>query len=258
MPLLILWILTHFSNQEFAGETHFTGVFQGKVLFIQNPYDTENEQFCVRELYINGTKKEFNSRLSAIALDFKEIDLYTPVTIKIIHKDSCSPIILNPDAIFFHSTFNFKEIELTDSLLCWKAVGDKEGADYLVERYEGGIWMEVSNIESQGIYAGTKYEYVPRLEEGPNKYRIRYNFPDGKYLYSRDIDYHFYPEPVTFNPKRTSHLIKFSRSASYKIYDPKDSVVLEGVGTQVDVRRLWKGDYVIYFDGKDPGTFTKE
>ena len=53
-------------------------------------------------------------------------------------------------------------------------------------------------------------------------------------------------------------MIKFSRSAQYKIYDPKDKVVLEGVGNEVDVSRLWKGEYVIYFDGKDPGTFVKE
>ncbi len=200
----------------------------------------------------------FNPKLSAIALDFDRVDLYAPVTIKIIHKDSCNPIILNPDAIFFHSTFSFKEVYLTDSILYWKAVGDKSGASYYIERYDGGIWKEVANFESKGVYAGTSYEYIPNLEEGPNKYRIKYVFPDEKYLYSREIDYHYYPEPVTFSPKRTNYLIRFSRNASYKIYDPKDSVVLEGVGTQVDVRRLWKGEYVIYFDGKDPGIFVKE
>jgi len=256
--LLILLRLLPFDEQTDAGETYFTGVYQGKILFIQNPYDPTVAQFCIKELYVNGSKKTFNPKLSAISLDFEKVELYAPVTIKIIHKDSCDPIILNPDAIFFHSTFNFKAIILSDSLLSWKAVGDKPGARYIVERYESGIWDEVETIEAKGVYAGTEYEYVPNLEEGANKYRIRYIFPDNKYLYSREMDYHYYPEPVTFNPKRTNHMIKFSRSTSYKIYDPEDKMVLEGVGTQVDVRRLWKGEYIIYFDGKDPGSFIKE
>ncbi|XOV95240.1 MAG: hypothetical protein ACFHWX_11120 [Bacteroidota bacterium] len=244
--------------QEPATETHFTGVYQGKVLFIQNPYDPSISEFCIKELYVNGSKKDFNPKLSAIILEFEKVDLFTPVTIKIIHKDSCNPIILNPDAIFFHSTFNFQEIVLSDSLLTWHTIADKPGAQYVVERYMMGIWDEVATIESKGIYSGADYEFSPAMEEGPNKFRIKYIFPDNKYLYSREIDYHFYPDPVTFSPKSTKSLIKFSRNTSYKIYNPQDSVVLEGVGSEVDVRRLWKGQYVIYFDGKDPGTFTKE
>lgn len=258
LPLLILSILIQFNDQENAGETHFTGVYQGKVLFIQNPYDPVDAQFCIKELYINGRQKRINPKLSAISLDFERIDMFTPVTIKILHKDSCNPIILNPDAIFFHTTFSFKEILLSDSLLTWKAVGDKTGGNFFVERYESGIWDEVASFEAQGVFAGTSYQYVPNLEEGGNKYRLKYVFPDNKYLYSREIDYHYYPEPVTFTPKRTNSLIKFSRNTSYKIYDPEDKMVLEGVGTQVDVRRLWRGEYIIYFDGKDPGSFVKE
>ncbi len=258
LPLLILSILIQFNEQEIASETHFTGVYQGKVLFIQNPYDPVGANFCISDLYINGKRKAINPKQSAITLDFDRIDIYTPVTIKIIHREGCSPIILNPDAIFFHTTFGFKEILLTDSLLNWKAVGDKVGGQYAIEKYNAGIWEEVATMEAKGVFEGTNYDYIPNLEEGANKYRLKYIFPSNKYLYSRDIDYHFYPDPVSFSPKRSNSLIKFSRNTSYKIYDPEDKMVLEGVGTQVDIRRLWKGEYIIYFNGKDPGSFVKE
>ena len=255
---LVLYFLLPTVDQEPQNETHYTGVHQGNTLFIQNPFDAKSDEFCISEVYVNGKRKKFNTRLSALVLDFDDLDLFTPVSIRIIHKDSCNPVIINPDAIFFHTTFSFKNINVTDSLLSWKAVGDKPGGQYIIEKYADFHWKDLDVIDAKGRFEGTSYEYVPYLEEGANKFRIKYVFPDGSYLYSRELDIHFYPEPVTFSPKRTSRMIRFSRSAQYEIYDPKDEVVLEGVGNEVDVSRLWKGEYVIYFDGKDPGTFIKE
>lgn len=233
------------------------GVYQGTSLFIQNPYLPQKSEFCVKAIYLNGRKLDMNYNLSALKIDF-ENDLFTPVVIKILSNDSlCNPIILNPDAIFFHSFFKFSELELSDSLLTWTTEGEKSSGAYTIEKLENGFWNPVHTLPTKGKFERASYSYNISLEEGANKYRIKYDFGNGRYLYSTEIDYDYYPEPVTFTPKKTRSKLTLSRSASYEIYDPNGKKVMSGQGTTIDVSALFPGDYVIYFDGRDPAVFTK-
>ncbi len=235
------------------------GVYQGRSVFIQNSYDPGSKEFCVKKVSVNERVLNINYRLSAIKVDFDHVDLYTPVSIKITHKEGCNPIIINPDAIFFHSIFSFEEIQVSDSLITWRTVGEKPGeGQYVVEYIEGGLWTEQSMIPAQNKFEGATYSYSPQVTVGSNKFRIKHIFPLGDFLYSRELDLHHYPEPVTFTPKATNNKVFFSRPAYYQIYDAGSNQVLDGTGAEVDVSRLPRGDYVIYFDGDDPGMFTKK
>lgn len=242
-------------------ETNLAGVFQGKVLFIQNPYIKSTKEFCVTEIFVNERLQDIKYDLSAIKLSFSELDIYTPVKIRIVHRDSiCSPTIVNPEAILFHTIFRFSEISLTDSTLNWQTKGENGRGQFEIEKLSNGIWINQAIIEADGVYEGAKYAYFPDLEEGANKYRIRYTFPAKSrlsYLYSREVEYDYYPEPIEFSPKSTNALIQFSRASQYEIYDAGGTLVLEGEGSEVDVRRLRSGEYVIYFNGKYPGSFTR-
>lgn len=239
--------------------THIVGVYQGKTLFIQNPYNPESRQFCISGIKINNRKLTINTQMSAIKLDFEELDTFTPVVIEIHHRDSlCKPVILNPDAISFHSTFSFREIFMSDSALLWKATGDHQQGKYILEKYQNGIWLERDTIHSSGKFEASQYIYYPHIDIGPNKYRVKYLFPNSdRYLYSREVDFHYYPDPVTFKPYKAVDYIHLSRSASYEIYDGGSNLVLTGSGIKIDVSDLPVGNYVIYFDGSDPGTFEK-
>jgi hypothetical protein len=245
----------------FAQETATTkvaGVYKGRPVFIQNTFDPISKDFCINEIRVNDMAINFNKRLSAIKVDFKGVDLYTPVTLKIAHKDSCNPIIINPDAILYHSIFSFNEIIVSDTVLIWKTAGEKEGGRFFVEKIDFGIWQEEAEVEASGTFGGATYTHYPKTEEGSNKFRIKYVFPDGQYIYSREIDFHYYPEPVTFTPQKTSKMLYFSRSATFKIYDAGNNVVMEGQGKEADVSRLPLGSYVIYFNEEDPGLFIKD
>lgn len=248
------------STAQKASVTQVVGVYQGKTLFIQNPYNAASRQFCVTRIEVNKKKLPINTRVSAIKLDFASFDLFTPVAIDIYHADSiCLPVVLNADAIAFHSAFSFREIIMNDSVLTWQAVGDQEGGTYTLERYQGGIWLEEDTIPSKGTFEAAEYHYYPQLAEGANKYRVRYTYPGGKrYLYSREVDFHYYPDPVTFKPFNAEDYLNLSRSASYEIYDGGSNLVLSGTGVTIDVSGLPRGDYVIYFDGSDPGLFRKK
>ncbi len=243
-------------------ETNLAGVFQGKSLFIQNPFDKTNREFCIDRIYINEKPLEINYRLSAIKLDFTDFDLYSPVKVRVEHKDSlCAPIIINPEAILFHTIFRFESISLTDSALVWVTKGETGKGEFEIERLINGVWVDQKIVPGIGRYEGAEYTYYPNLEEGANKYRIKYNFPRGnrvKYLYSWEFDYDHYPEPIEFKPKSAKTRLYLSRFTRYEIYDKGRKLVLTGQGKEIDVTVLRRGQYVIYFNGTDPGSFVKE
>jgi len=242
--------------------TSLAGVYQEKILFIQNPWNRNTKEFCVDEVRINEKRVEMNYKLSALKLTFEGYDPYTPVTIKVIHRDTlCKPIIINPEAVLFHTIFRFVEVNLTDSALTWTTKGERGKGEFEVERLMNGVWVDQEIIEATGKYEGQDYVHYPNLEDGANKYRLKYNFPQGSrisHLYSPEVEFEFYPEPVEFQPKSAKTHLYLSRSTHYEIYNDGNTLVLEGQGKEIDVRVLSRGRYVIYFNGKDPGTFRKE
>jgi hypothetical protein len=246
-------------QQENDNITELIGVYQGSSLFIQNPYIPQRNEFCVSDVYLNGERQALNYNLSALKLDFTGKDLFTPVTVRIHGRDSlCKPVIINPDAIRFHTSFKFLNVFLSDTALIWETEGERERGTYVIEKLEKGFWNEMGRIEADNLFEEASYSFSPRLIEGGNMYRIKYEFGVNKYLYSPEVLYDFYPEPVTFSPKSVKKKIVFSRAADYEIYDQNGKLVLSGHGKEVDVSRLFSGSYIIYFDGEDPGSFVKE
>lgn len=237
--------------------TQYTGVYRGKTLFIQNPYNQKTREFCILGVRLNNKALQTSLNISALKIDFTGIDQNVPVTISINHKQGCTPIIINPDAIAYHNVFAFKEISITDTALVWSTVGDVSAGYYLLEGYERGIWQERDTIPSKGKFGGATYVHFPRIEEGANKLRIKYNFPNGDYLYSREIDFHYYADPVTFKPYNATTELELSRVAEYDIYDAKGRLILSGIGRIIDVSKLPRGDYVIYFNQKEPAAFKR-
>jgi len=252
---LVLQYLNVFSQIE---KTQVAGVYQGKTLFVQNPYDPKSRTFCVETIQLNGRDIPFDIKSSAIKLDFNGVDQYAPVHILIVHKDYCQPIIINPDAIDFHSVFSISEVEFRDSVFVWKTKGEEADYSYFIEKYDLGIWKEIIRVEAQGVFAGAVYEKYPKLDVGANKLRVRCELNNGAYLFSNEVDFHFYPDPVTFRPFATEKILTFSRTANFEIFDAGGSLVLSGQNNQVDVSELPRGDYVIYFDGEDPGMFQRK
>lgn len=242
--------------------TNLAGVYQGKTLFIQNGYNRENGTFCVERILINGEPLLLNYKLSALKLDFEDFDLYTPVNVSIVHQDTiCSPVIINPEAVLFHTIFRFSTISLSDSALVWETKGERGIGSFEVEKLEEGFWRSQDNLEARGVYEGASYSFIPNLDEAANKFRVKYSFPEGgrgRYLYSTEVDYDHYPEPVEFEPHSAKTRLYLSRTSSYEIYDDGSTLVLTGQGIEIDVTVLAQGRYVIYFNGKDPGTFIKE
>lgn len=240
-----------------AQEINLTGVFKGNGLYIQNPYDVTTGKFCVQSIKINGKTAHANTRLTAINVPFSDFDLYTPVSVSILHGDSCKPKIINPEAILYHSSFKFDSLVLNDSVMHWYTKGDKPDAKYYVEKLDVDRWDVVKELRSKGRFQGAQYVYFPEHNEGGNKYRIKYQLANGRYLYSMELEHYHYPESVTFSPRVVKDVINLSRAARYEIIDSDGEVILQGSGKSIPLRLLAPGDYSINLEG-EVDTFIKK
>ncbi|CAD5281292.1 conserved hypothetical protein [Imperialibacter sp. EC-SDR9] len=230
-------------------EIAITGVYQGKSLFIQNPLSEGVEKFCVREVLLNGRTLNLNLKLSALEIDFKGLDLYTPVSIRVLHDTICSPKIVNPQAIFWHSSFRFNSIVFIEEEIKWNTRGERERASYIIERLGGEDWIEINEIPSQGQFASSDYSYFPELTEGSNKFRVKYRASANNYLYSDEVEFVYYKVPITFTPKVVSDKMTLSRATAFEILNEKEEVILTGNAKEIPLRLLKPGNYYIILDG---------
>lgn len=251
----LLLVVTSLTGQVTKNETSFSGVYQGSPLFIQNPYLSDSGIYCISRITINKRRVEMNYERSALILDFKGINKFSPVSIHIEYSDStCVPILLNPESIRYHNTFSFEELIITDSSLVWKATGESDNGTYEVEAFDLGYWEVVSMRETNGDYGGSEYTFFPIYVEGVNKYRVKYTDSNNT-LYSEEIEHVFYPEPVTV--KHEGNKLTLSRSVSYVITDKDNIEAMVGAGKEVDITDLKYGEYYILIDDKQGVFFRK-
>ncbi|MFY0652990.1 MAG: hypothetical protein JXQ96_13190 [Cyclobacteriaceae bacterium] len=240
--------LVHFTAV--SQQTVLSGVYQGKNLYIQNPYLIEENKFCIDSISINQKNIDLNMQHSAINLNFENEKLFAPVLVLINHKNNCKPRIINPDAIRFHSTFRFDSLVARDGLLMWYSKGEKTNSYYCVEKLFGTNWQVVSTVKSKEIFEGTNYEYQPEIEQGGNIFRIKYALRDGRHLHSNEIQMFHFENPITFSPKSVKDKMTLSRHADYQIMDMKGNIVASGSGKIIPLRKLKMGDYKIYLEGE--------
>ena len=104
--LLLVFVLC--KTVSLAGNIVLEGNYQGKNLYIKNPYAGTGVGFCVFEVTVNGsvTTDEWNSSAFEIDLSIHDLDLGDQVVVVIKHKDDCpTPKVLNPEVLNPKSTF---------------------------------------------------------------------------------------------------------------------------------------------------------
>ncbi|MGB3466786.1 MAG: hypothetical protein WBA74_16010 [Cyclobacteriaceae bacterium] len=256
--IFIASILLLINNRLVAQEEIvLTGVYKGDPLYIQNPYHPGLKNFCINSIKVNEKLLEVDYKLSAIKLNFSEFDLYTPVKITINHKNICKPVIVNKQAILFHSSFKFTDMVLTDSVMTWSTKGDRQDAVFQIEKLYSNGWSLIETVEAKGQFKGAEYQYIPELEEGANKYRIKYKINEDRYLYSSEVELEFYPDPVQLISAVVSTTVRFSRVSEFRIEDKTGETILTGNGKSIDIRHLKAGEYYIFFDD-NPIYFLKD
>jgi len=242
-----------------AGVIVIDGHYQGKNLYVQNPFAGSGVGFCTFEVTINGdvTTDEINS--SAFEIDFgnAKLKIGDAVTVKIKHKDDCKPRVLNPEVLKPKSTFQTSKINLSaDGKLDWTTKGESGKLTYVVEQYRWNKWVKVGEVEGKGTPSDNSYSFKVTLHSGENKVRVKQVDYSGKPRYSPAASTNSSVSEVTFEPEKVKESISFSGETLYEVYDVYGNIVKRGFGSNLDATTLEKGDYYLSYDNKTE-TFKK-
>jgi hypothetical protein len=240
------------------------GHYQGKNLYVQNPFSGSGVGFCVIAVYVNDdvTTDQVNS--SAFEIDFSNtsIDQGSPVVVRIQHKLDCLPKVLNPEVLRPKSTFDNSEIFVNDNkILKWKTTNEQGKLTYVVEQYRWNKWVKIGEVDGNGKVDENNYKFsvASHIHSGENKFR------------AKQIDYTGRPRPTkstTFNDKaqivitlinpKVKKTLDFSDNTLYEIFDTFGNLVKKGYGKIINIENLPKGLYYVNFDNTSGAVVSKK
>ena len=162
MRLILIAFAALFSLTSTAGVIVLEGNYQGKNLFIQNSFSEAGVGFCVFEVTVNDqiATDEINS--SAFEVDMNNFGLKVgdPVIVKVMHKDGCTPVVLNPEVLRPKSTFDIVQQNISsDGKYVWTATNETGQLPYIVEQKRWNKWVKVGEVMGVGKPGENTYTF---------------------------------------------------------------------------------------------------
>lgn len=227
------------------------GNYQGKNIFVQNPFAASGVGFCTFEVTINGEKTTDEINSSAYEIDFENfnLELGAKVAVEIKHKDDCRPKVLNPEVLKPRSTFVVVSIKVTkEEELTWTTKDEIGKLPYIIEQFRWNKWVKVGEVEGKGNQDNNVYSYKIKPHFGPNQFRVKQVDATGQPRYSMVAKFRSMSKEIVF--KVTKSNIEFSGETMYEIFDKYGNIVKKGFGSNVDINALPKGEYYLNYDDK--------
>lgn len=243
-----------------AGVIILDGNYQGRNLYVSNPYAGSGVGFCVYEVTVNDqvTTDEINS--SAFEIDFKnfQFKMGDKIEVRIKHKDDCKPKVINPEVLKPKSTFEVTSLKVeNDGTLKWTSKGETGKLPYIIEQFRWNKWVKVGEVEGVGTPQENDYSFKIAPHSGKNQFRVKQVDYTNQPRLSKPTNYMSPLQEVTFSPQKVSKELLFSEETMFEIYDQYGNVVKKGFGKKVDCTNLSKGVYYINYDNKT-GEFLKK
>ena len=226
------------------------GHYQGKNLYVQNPFGSSGVGFCVIKVTVNGDATTDQIASSAFEIDFGNLNLKVgdPVLVKISHKSDCLPKVLNPEVLLPKSTFETKSISVANgNLLKWCTTGESGKLTFEVEQYRWNKWIKVGEVDGVGTSGENCYEFEVTLHSGENKFRVKQKDYSGRANISKSTSITSESPKLALNAPKGRD-VEFSGETLYEIYDTYGNLRKKGYGQKIDCTNLDKGLYYVNFD----------
>ena len=243
-----------------AGTIVLEGNYQGKNLFIQNPFTDAGVGFCVYEVTVNEkiATDEINSSAFEVDLGNYGLKLGDKVVVKVKHKDGCTPLVLNPEVLKPKSTFDIVKQEVTASgTYQWTTTNETGELPFYVEQKRWNKWVKVGEVMGKGSPGEHSYEFQVTPHSGENTYRVRQVDLSKKSRFSESVKFTSSSPLITWTPPKPKDEIIFSGNTLYEVYDQYGNVVKRGFANRIDVSALKRGLYYLNYDNKTGETFIK-
>ena len=237
------------------------GHYQGRDIYVQNPFASSGVGFCVYEVRVNNevTTDEVNS--SAFAIDFNMLNLKIgdPLNIEIVHKEGCEPLVINAEVLKPISTFDLASISVNKSnVLTWSTTNESGRLPFVIEQYRWNKWVKVGEVNGKGTSELNEYQFKLVPNSGLNKVRVKQTDSTNKPRYSSVSEFNSRKYEVSYSPIKVKKDITFSQQTMYEVYNMYGNIVMRGYDKVVDVSALKKGKYYINYDNKFGDTFDKK
>ncbi|XOV65882.1 MAG: hypothetical protein ACFHU9_09620 [Fluviicola sp.] len=246
--LFSLLIISGFSTSAFASLI-IKGKYQGKNLYVQNPYDSETNTFCVTGVLVNGQKvaTEIGSTAFEIKLSNLGFDMGDQIIIQIDHRDGCKPVVLGNGLTQVNRAIRIEPASLTNGVLRWKH--HSELHSYEIEQYRWNKWINVDvnidDLDAEGYYSTMLNN---DLHSGTNTFRIIAQNENGTNAYSNNLTAESGLEPVSYEMRKNERLLTFSSETQFELYDAMGEQILTGKSIELDLSGLSSGVYYLNFD----------
>jgi hypothetical protein len=234
-----------------AGEIVLKGVYQGKNVYVMNPFASSGVGFCVFEVTVNGrlTTDEINSSAFEVDLTVYKLNKGDKLTIIIKHKDDCVPKVINPEVLKPQSTFEAGIMKIDkDNNMIWQTTLESGSLPFIVEQFRWNKWVKVAEVEGKGTGTSNEYTVKVPVHSGNNRFRVKQVDYTKKPRYSKELKHRSLDAPVTFTPAKPENEIIFTRETMFEIYDYFGNLVDKGISKRVDISKLAKGDYFLNYD----------
>lgn len=247
-----------------AGLYEIAGVYRGKSLFIENKFMGSLNEHCLTNIYVNDAHLVDHPRESVVELNLSGFEIGQKLVIRVYHKSTCKPIVLNPQDIKDPKQFfDFTTLRATESEIHWETQGEESICKYSLQQKVNGDWRDVKFVKGQGLLSANTYTLPSSHASGTNVYRIKYRASGGVSHLSQEISYESSNGAVYFYPKRVADFITFetndNRSIDYKVTDIQGNEIFSGAGIIIDCRNLVPGNYyVLKYDNKEGKFYKKE
>lgn len=241
------------------------GNYQGKNIYVQNPFANGGVGFCVSEVSVNGNVTTDEIGSSAFEIDLKphQLKVGDKVEVKIAHKSDCKPKVLNPEVLKPKSTFEVISMSVSQTAtLTWSTKSEQGKLTFIVEQFRWNKWVKVGEVNGVGTPATNTYEFKLSPHSGKNQFRVKQTDYSGQPRLSIPVDYTSPTCDVIFAPAKVSKDINFDCSGKptetmFEIYDQYGNIVKRGFGAKIDCANLPKGGYFLNYDNK-MGEFVKK
>ena len=243
-----------FYSQSGESSVVIEGHYQGKNLYVQNPFSGSGVGFCVIAVYVNDNVTTDQVNSSAFEIDFSNttVEKSDPVTVRIQHKFDCQPKVLNPEVLRPKSTFENSEIFVNENkILKWKTTNEQGKLTYFVEQYRWNKWVKIGEVDGNGKVDENNYKFsvASHVHSGENKFRAKQVDYTGRPRPTKSTTYEDNEQMVVslINPK-VKKTLEFSENTLYEIFDTFGNLVKKGYGKIINIDNLPKGLYYVNFD----------
>jgi len=244
-----------------AGVIVLEGHYQGKNLFVQNPFSEAGVGFCVFEVTVNDqiATDEINSSAFEVDLTHFGLKMGDPLVVKIKHKDGCTPVVLNPEILRPKSTFDIVKQAIDEyGVYSWTASNETGTLPYVVEQKRWNKWVRVGEVQGKGSPGEHTYTFQVSPHSGENTFRVKQVDLSKRPRHSDPVTFTDpMVQPVTWGPVKVKDEIVFNRRTLFEVYDEYGNIVKRGNADRLEVASLKKGTYYLNYDNKTGETFQK-